>query len=281
MLQCGYYQANIFSKISFLTKILKTMKNFIFSFFAISTLIFASCQKDVSISETISAGNVKTDGAKNVDSTINVNINVPESAGIVYVYNGQVVDAKDINFSNDDLVDASGFITNDPTHYIFDNDDKLEIWANQLTNGNAKSVLLNLIEDGRKVREIATNTNAVAFETLHKGEAPAAYKTQVNDYWEAKYGNRPIPESYGIMYNYCIAVEALFPIAPGVIWSYPNNARNKMSYLEAIGLTGEMFATRSFLFGKKWYFWPPGVAFGMCLNGHWFNNNNASSIGLF
>jgi hypothetical protein len=281
MPHCGYYQANISSKISFLTKILKTMKNFIFSFFAITTLIFASCQKDVSISETISAGNVKTDGAKNVDSTINVNINVPESAGIVYVYNGVETDAKNIDFSNDNLVDAFGFIANDSRHYIFDNDAQLGNWASSLSNTGAKEYLLSAIDDVNAVKAIATSTNALAvFGST--GAAPVSYNVQVNDYWQNKYGTRPMKESLGALYDECGPKKVLFPMIPGPPVPYfPNNARNKVSYIEGLGLTVDVFATRPFLFGRKFYFFPIYYVFGKSLCGHWFNNNNESCLSGF
>ncbi len=247
---------------------------------------FVACQKDISVAtvETVTVNptdNVKTDDAKNVDSTINVNINVPESAGIVYVYNGKEVPASFIDFTNDDLIDASGCIANDSRHYIFDNDAQLDVWANNLLDPTAKGYLTNLIDDVKALKSIATETGALS-QFQKTGAAPAAYNIKANDYWQSKYGTRPIPESLGVLYDQCGPQVALFPLVSGtVIPFFPRNARNKVSYIEAIGVSGDVFATRPFLFGRKYYFSPIWNVFGKSLCGHWFNNNNESCLSGF
>ena len=71
---------------------------------------------------------------------------------------------------------------------------------------------------------------------------------------------------------------AAFPIFPGVVSWFPGWIRNKMSYTEEIGGIGSLYCTRAFFFGRKWYFNPPIHVFGYCLEQHWMNNNQMSSI---
>lgn len=255
------------------------MKNFIFSIFALTIFTFVACQKDVSIAETAV---VKTDGVKNSDSTINANINTPESVDVIYVYKGVETPANDIDFTNnEELVNACGFIDGDKRDYIFDNDVELEDWANQLTNVTAKESLLNSISDSRALRTIAINTNALA-EFESKGAAPAAFNIQVNNYWQNKYGTRPIPESLGSLYDQCGSGGFLWGLFFGIPTPYfPNNARKQASYIQGIGVTTDMLCTKGFFLGKRFFFTPIYHAFGKSFCGHWFNNSNVSCTSGF
>ena len=256
------------------------MKNFIFSLLTLTIFAFVSCQKDVSIAEVVSAGDVKTDGAKNSsDSTITANINSPESVDVVYVYKGVETHASQIDFiNNEDLVNAWGYIEGDKRDYIFDNDTELEAWANQLPNATAKGLLLSSIEDSRALRAIALSTNAQA-EFDSKGVAPTAFNNQVNNYWQNKYGTRPIPESLGFLWDGCGSTTVLWPLTIGFpTLFFPKNARNKVSYIEGIGLTADILCTRPFFWGRRFFYTPLYSVFGRSLCGHWANNNNESYL---
>ena len=170
---------------------------------------------------------------------------------------------------------------NDDKHYIFDNESELLNWGSNLPSVTDRDKLVNLIIDRQALETIAINTNAVAYSEANNGDAPQSYIDQANDYWLKKYGTKATPRGFGTIYDLCYGVGALYPITPGIVWYYPDNARNKMSYVEEIGAVGTTFCSKSFLRGKKFFFNPAYFGFGFCFTNTFMDNNQVSSITIF
>ena len=198
----------------------------------------------------------------------------------VYVYNGVITDEKAIDFTNDNISEAFGYLANDEKHYIFDNETDLLTWAGTLDAAN-RDKLVNLIQDRQALRAIAVSTNAQAYAETHKEEPPQDFIDQTKAYLQNKYGQTASVRSYGYVWDNCPAWGASFPQGPGTVSWYPKYIRNKMSGVQEIGILGTVFFTRPFYFGGAWYFNPIYHVFGVCLENHWFNNNQVSSIGGF
>ena len=203
------------------------------------------------------------------------------SSSPVYFYKGNIVSESAIDFTNDDLCDAYGFIANDDKHYIFDNETELLAWGSNLPSVTDRDKLVNLITDRQAIEAIAVSTNAVAYADANNGDAPQSYIDQANAYWLKKYGTKATSRGFGAIYDLCGGRGALYPISPGIVFYYPDNARNKMSYVEEIGVVGTTFCTKSFLRGKKFYFNPVYFVFGFCFTNTFMDNNQVSSITIF
>ena len=205
---------------------------------------------------------------------------VAASSSLIYFYKGSITDESSIDFTNEDLCEAYGFIDNDDKHYIFDNETELLAWASNLPSPTNRDRLVSLIEDRQAISDIAVNTGAQAYAETHNEELPKNYTDQVKSYWTNKYGKVATVRGYGFIWDTCNGGTG-FPVMPGVVSWYPNWIRNKMSKVEEIGTIGSVYCTRPFFFGRKWYFNPlfnGGGVFAYCLNEHWMNNNQMSSI---
>jgi hypothetical protein len=180
------------------------------------------------------------------------------------------------------LCEAFGFIANDDKHYIFDDETDLLAWAANLPSVANRDNLISLIEDRQAISAIAVNTNAQSYAETHNEELPKNYTDQVSAYWTNKYGTIATVRGYGFIWDWCGSqhgqINAAFPIAPGVVSWYPGWIRNKMSNVNEIGTIGSLYCARSFFGGRKWYFNPVIHVFGYCLDGHWMNNNQMSSL---
>ena len=75
------------------------------------------------------------------------------SSSPVYFYKGSVADASSIDFTNEDLCEAYGFIANDDKHYIFDDETDLLAWASNLPSPANRDQLVSLLKIGKQLAQ--------------------------------------------------------------------------------------------------------------------------------